>query len=286
MQPIVGQINKPTSESRRLLLLRGAAEAHRTTIRAIQKGCAAAVGRRCASVHGDDLLPTKACPVAGQREDYLLKSLGSTKIGFRFGGGLPVKAEVALPLSRKDRRTRALPCASGKGYFSPPADALSRTRLSPLLDHVGVDLRGRAYRCGQARLHDCGGPPRVRAQVTWQRRDASRCGLTSLCAGRVRRQLLRSRAKCCRVCCALAERWNSHFDASVLFCFPDIEPTIARELGHRLAGFIQRHQPLLSPLRAPLSCARRSAMPKQAPGPPPAPPVRNPQPRGIEFHRQ
>ena len=51
------------------------------------KGKQAAAGRRCASCHGDNFAGTKAVArVAGQREDYLAKTLHDYKSSARNGG--------------------------------------------------------------------------------------------------------------------------------------------------------------------------------------------------------
>jgi len=68
-----------------------------------EKGKQAAVGRRCAACHGDDLAGTKAVArIAGQREDYLLKALRDYKSGQRVGGGQAAMADVAYPLSEEE----------------------------------------------------------------------------------------------------------------------------------------------------------------------------------------
>jgi cytochrome c553 len=67
------------------------------------KGKQAAAGRRCASCHGDNFAGTKAVArIAGQREDYLLKSLHDYKSGQRVGGGQAAMADVAYPLSEEE----------------------------------------------------------------------------------------------------------------------------------------------------------------------------------------
>jgi cytochrome c553 len=67
------------------------------------KGKQAAVGRRCASCHGDDFAGTKAVArIAGQREDYLVKSLMDYKTSKRVGGGQAAMADVAYPLSEEE----------------------------------------------------------------------------------------------------------------------------------------------------------------------------------------
>lgn len=68
-----------------------------------EKGKQAAAGRRCASCHTDSYAGAKATArVAGQREDYLLKSLRDYKSGARAGGGMAAMAEVAYPLSDEE----------------------------------------------------------------------------------------------------------------------------------------------------------------------------------------
>jgi cytochrome c553 len=68
-----------------------------------KKGAQAAVGRRCASCHGDSFAGTKAVArLAGQREEYLVKALHDYKSGVRSGGGMAAMAEVAFPLSEEE----------------------------------------------------------------------------------------------------------------------------------------------------------------------------------------
>jgi cytochrome c553 len=68
-----------------------------------KKGARAAVGRRCASCHGDSFAGTKAVArLAGQREEYLVKALHDYKNGARSGGGMAAMAEVAFPLSEEE----------------------------------------------------------------------------------------------------------------------------------------------------------------------------------------
>jgi cytochrome c553 len=68
-----------------------------------EKGKQAAVGRRCASCHGDDFAGTKAVArLTGQREEYLLKALHDYKSGVRVGGGQAAMADVAYPLSEEE----------------------------------------------------------------------------------------------------------------------------------------------------------------------------------------
>ena len=67
------------------------------------KGAQAAMGRRCASCHGDSYAGTKGVArIAGQREDYLVKALHDYKSGVRSGGGMAAMADVAYPLSAEE----------------------------------------------------------------------------------------------------------------------------------------------------------------------------------------
>jgi len=67
------------------------------------KGKQAAAGRRCGSCHGDDFAGTKAVArIAGQREDYLVKTLHDYKSGARNGGPQGVMSDVAYPLSDEE----------------------------------------------------------------------------------------------------------------------------------------------------------------------------------------
>jgi cytochrome c553 len=67
------------------------------------KGKQAADGRRCASCHGDNFAGTKAVArIAGQREDYLVKTLHDYKSGTRNGGPQGVMSDVAYPLSDEE----------------------------------------------------------------------------------------------------------------------------------------------------------------------------------------
>jgi cytochrome c553 len=67
------------------------------------KGKQAAAGRRCASCHGDNFAGTKAVPrLAGQREDYLVKTLHDYKTSARNGGPQGVMSDVAYPLSDEE----------------------------------------------------------------------------------------------------------------------------------------------------------------------------------------
>ncbi|SHK69782.1 Cytochrome c553 [Bradyrhizobium lablabi] len=68
-----------------------------------QKGAQAAMGRRCASCHGDTFAGTKAVArLAGQREEYLIKALHDYKSSVRSGGAGAAMAEVAYPLSDEE----------------------------------------------------------------------------------------------------------------------------------------------------------------------------------------
>jgi cytochrome c553 len=68
-----------------------------------KKGGEAAVGRRCASCHGDTFAGSKAVArLAGQREDYLIKALHDYKSNVRVGGGVAAMAEVAYHLSEEE----------------------------------------------------------------------------------------------------------------------------------------------------------------------------------------
>jgi len=67
------------------------------------KGKQSAAGRRCASCHGDDFAGTKAVArLAGQREDYLTKTLHDYKSSARNGGPQGVMSDVAYPLSDEE----------------------------------------------------------------------------------------------------------------------------------------------------------------------------------------
>jgi cytochrome c553 len=67
------------------------------------KGAQAAVGRRCASCHGDSFAGTKAVArIAGQREEYLVKALNDYKSGARSGGAGSAMTDVAYPLSQEE----------------------------------------------------------------------------------------------------------------------------------------------------------------------------------------
>jgi cytochrome c553 len=67
------------------------------------KGAQAAVGRRCASCHGDGFAGTKAVArLAGQREEYLVKALNDYKSGTRSGGAGAAMTDVAYPLSEEE----------------------------------------------------------------------------------------------------------------------------------------------------------------------------------------
>jgi cytochrome c553 len=68
-----------------------------------KKGAQAAAGRRCASCHTDNYAGTKAVArIAGQREEYLVKSLRDYKSGARSGGAGAAMADVAYPLSEEE----------------------------------------------------------------------------------------------------------------------------------------------------------------------------------------
>jgi cytochrome c553 len=68
-----------------------------------KKGAQAAAGRRCASCHTDTYAGTKAVArIAGQREEYLVKSLHDYKSGARSGGAGAAMADVAYPLSDEE----------------------------------------------------------------------------------------------------------------------------------------------------------------------------------------
>jgi cytochrome c553 len=67
------------------------------------KGAQAAVGRRCASCHGDSFAGSKAVArLAGQREEYLVKALHDYKSGARSGGAGAAMTDVAYPLSEEE----------------------------------------------------------------------------------------------------------------------------------------------------------------------------------------
>ena len=68
-----------------------------------KKGAEAAVGRRCASCHGDAFAGTKGVArLAGQREEYLVKALHDYKSGVRNGGAGAAMTDVAYPLSDEE----------------------------------------------------------------------------------------------------------------------------------------------------------------------------------------
>src|SRR5947209_3516550 len=105
MQPIAEQIS---NEDIRAL---GAYFASLTPPKATQddnpdlsrKGAEAAAGRRCASCHTDTYAGTKAVArLAGQREEYLVKSLHDYKAGVRSGGAGSAMTDVAYPLSDEE----------------------------------------------------------------------------------------------------------------------------------------------------------------------------------------
>jgi cytochrome c553 len=67
------------------------------------KGKQAAAGRRCGNCHGDNFAGSKAVArLAGQREDYLAKTLHDYKSGTRPGGPQGVMSDVAYPLSDEE----------------------------------------------------------------------------------------------------------------------------------------------------------------------------------------
>ncbi len=67
------------------------------------KGKQAAAGRRCATCHGDNFAGSKTVArIAGQREDYLAKTLHDYKSGTRPGGPQGVMSDVAYPLSDEE----------------------------------------------------------------------------------------------------------------------------------------------------------------------------------------
>ena len=68
-----------------------------------KKGAQVAVGRRCASCHTDSFAGTKAVArLAGQREEYLVKSLRDYKTSQRVGGGGAAMADVAYHMSDEE----------------------------------------------------------------------------------------------------------------------------------------------------------------------------------------
>ena len=68
-----------------------------------KKGAQVAAGRRCASCHTDSFAGTKAVArLAGQREEYLVKSLRDYKAGQRVGGGVAAMADVAYHMSEEE----------------------------------------------------------------------------------------------------------------------------------------------------------------------------------------
>ena len=68
-----------------------------------KKGAQVAAGRRCASCHTDSYAGTKAVArLAGQREEYLVKSLRDYKAGQRVGGGVAAMADVAYAMSEEE----------------------------------------------------------------------------------------------------------------------------------------------------------------------------------------
>lgn len=68
-----------------------------------KKGAQVAAGRRCASCHTESFAGTKAVArLAGQREEYLVKSLHDYKAGARVGGGVAAMADVAYHMSDEE----------------------------------------------------------------------------------------------------------------------------------------------------------------------------------------
>ena len=68
-----------------------------------KKGAQVAAGRRCASCHTDSFAGTKGVArLAGQREEYLAKSLHDYKAGLRVGGGVAAMADVAYRMSDEE----------------------------------------------------------------------------------------------------------------------------------------------------------------------------------------
>lgn len=68
-----------------------------------KKGAQVAAGRRCASCHTESFAGTKAVArLAGQREEYLVKSLHDYKAGARIGGGVAAMADVAYHMSDEE----------------------------------------------------------------------------------------------------------------------------------------------------------------------------------------
>ena len=68
-----------------------------------KKGAQVAAGRRCASCHTDSFAGTKGVArLAGQREEYLVKSLHDYKAGQRVGGGVAAMADVAYRMSDEE----------------------------------------------------------------------------------------------------------------------------------------------------------------------------------------
>jgi cytochrome c553 len=67
-----------------------------------------AQANRCAACHKDDYSGTQATPrLAGQREDYLLKSLRAFKANTRSGGAMAAMTEVVYPLADDDLKALA-----------------------------------------------------------------------------------------------------------------------------------------------------------------------------------
>ena len=68
-----------------------------------KKGAQVAAGRRCASCHTDSFAGAKGVArLAGQREEYLVKSLHDYKAGQRVGGGVAAMADVAYHMSDEE----------------------------------------------------------------------------------------------------------------------------------------------------------------------------------------
>ena len=68
-----------------------------------KKGAQVAAGRRCGSCHLDNHAGTKAVArLAGQREEYLVKSLRDYKAGQRVGSGVAAMASVAYHMSEEE----------------------------------------------------------------------------------------------------------------------------------------------------------------------------------------
>jgi cytochrome c553 len=73
-----------------------------------RRGAELAKANRCANCHGGKFEGIQAAPrIAGQREDYLLKSLRDFKVGTRTGGGLASMPEAVYPLSDDELKALA-----------------------------------------------------------------------------------------------------------------------------------------------------------------------------------